>query len=146
MASIFEIAGKMERINLNILAAQAIEENEDDINKRNREQLEKGTDRNGKKIKPKYKSKSYAKRKNKMNSAAGLGTPDLKVTGQLHDEIGVIVEGVDVFVTSFDEKMKYKSIQQYLPNAFGLNRKNQTENRQLNNRTLIRNFKKLTGL
>ena len=140
----------MARINVELLAVQAIEENESDIVERNQEQLSRGTDNSGKKIKPKYKSKAYSKRKNKLNSAAGFGTPDLKVTGDLYSEIGITIEGqgmdTDVITTSFNEKMKYPSIQQYLPNVFGLNKKNQAANRAKNNATLIRNFKTQAGL
>jgi hypothetical protein len=43
-------------------------------------QLEQGLNATGKKL-GRYKSNSYAKRKNQMNSLPGFGIPDLKLTG-----------------------------------------------------------------
>ena len=145
MTTIFQIANKIKSINLDLLMEDAIRANEDNINKLNREQLEKGINSEGQKITPKYKSDVYAKRKQKLNSLPSFGTPDLKITGNLHDEIGVIVEGRDVFINSFDPKVKFKSIKQY-DNLFGLTKENKSKNRNINNRTLVKLFKQESGL
>ena len=55
MTTIFQIANKIKSINLDLLMEDAIRANEDNINKLNREQLEKGINSEGQKITPKYK-------------------------------------------------------------------------------------------
>lgn len=54
-------------------------------------QLQAGVDGTGRKIAPEYASKYYAAKKNKANSAPGLGVPDLFVTGAYYKGIGVTI-------------------------------------------------------
>lgn len=57
-----------------------------------RNQLSTGIAGDGKRLKP-YAGAAYARRKNRMNSAPGLGNPDLKVKGTLHAGITVSTTG-----------------------------------------------------
>lgn len=67
------------------VAHKSIEKHSPEIAKLNTDQLLQGKDADGNKITPEYASKYYAKKKNQMNSLPGLGTPDLKLTGDFHE-------------------------------------------------------------
>ena len=143
--NLIELGNKAKGINLTMLMEDAIMANESDIRKRNQDQLRQGKNAKGQNITPHYRSDKYAKRKQELNSQPSFGTPDLKVSGKLWDEIGVIAEYPNVHITSFDEKVKFPSILQY-DNVFGLDKENQKGNRSLNNRSLVIDINRRLGL
>jgi len=74
----------------------------------NRKQLLSGLTSKGAKIRPRYKNKKYAAKKNSMNSKPGRGTPDLKLTGEFHAEMRTDIGlNQDWQVYSLDEKARY---------------------------------------
>jgi hypothetical protein len=80
----------------------------EEILEQNREQMLEGKTSKGKKIKPKYSTKSYANRKKKINPKPGLGTPDLKVSGDFHASIKLVKKGTDfIFKTDLGYAKKY---------------------------------------
>ena len=73
MATIKAFADKWKALNLQKEAMFVVAETSDEITDLNKEQLLSGEDKESKRIRPKYKSPSYARKKNEMNSLPGLG-------------------------------------------------------------------------
>lgn len=76
------------------------------IEKLERKRLLRGERTDGKKITPKYRNNSYAKKKASKNSKPGFGTPDLKLTGKAHKSLTASFEGNKV-VTRFTASDDY---------------------------------------
>lgn len=79
-------------------------------------QLIQGKLATGDTIAPSYASKYYAKKKFDLNSLAGYGNPDAKLSGNLYDAIEVTEKSVDEY--NIDSTVEYahnKSIEQYGP-------------------------------
>jgi hypothetical protein len=96
----------------------------------NREQLESGLTIEGQnnKIRPKYKGKKYADKKNAMNPKPGKGTPDLKLKGDFHAGIKATLGANVIYITSTDFKAPFL-LGKY-QNILGLTPKNLTLLRQ----------------
>lgn len=98
-----------------------LKQQSESIADQNREQLSKGKDANGKAIRPKYKNKRYAAKKQAMGSKAPLGTPDLKLTGKYHKSLKPKFTGKKFTIQSTDKKDKMLS-SKYGDEIKGLNK------------------------
>lgn len=58
----------------------------------------------GQKLTPKYSRVRYARAKNQLNPLAGIGTPDLKLTGKFYDEF---------FLTAKNKQLEFQSSAEY---------------------------------
>ena len=105
MATILQVLNNFEALNFWEVAQNTIKENEDSLIVINKQQLTEGINKYGEKIKPKYKSQSYAEMKNRMNNSPGLGTPDLYLTGAFYKSFYIkrIIKG-SFEVDSLDDK------------------------------------------
>lgn len=63
-----------------------------------------GVDSDGKKLSPKYRNKSYATEKNRMNRRPGFGQPDGYLTGAWYKGFNVVVKNYSYSINSTDSK------------------------------------------
>ena len=89
-----------QKVDVDGAAAQAVNDSGETFAKLNRRQLFAGTTPDGDRLTPDYKSKYYANKKNKMNPKPGLGTPDLRVTGDFQDQFEVTADTEEIDITS----------------------------------------------
>tara|TARA_R110000772_G_C13310310_1_gene440369 strand:- start:37661 stop:38116 length:456 start_codon:yes stop_codon:yes gene_type:complete len=89
------------------------------------EQLHLGLGQKGQKLLPRYSRVRYALRKNQLNPLAGLGTPDLKLTGEFYDKFFLTTKSKQVEFNSSAEHTKHL-VKRYgsTQDIFGLNTKN----------------------
>ena len=114
-----ELQRRWKTIDIRKAAASIISDNKQQIADLNREQLMDGFNKEGKKLK-KYQSNSYAARKNRMNSAPGLGNPDLYLTGRFHEAMNVKINSkVSYEIFSADSKTSDLT-KKYGKDIFGL--------------------------
>jgi len=97
-----QIIQKLQNLNVEAIAIQALEMNTEQMENLNREQLLMGLNSGDEQLNPTYASMSYASMKQQMNSTPGLGNPDLKLTGAFHNSIKYQVMGNSV-VSSADD-------------------------------------------
>ena len=116
--SLISFHNKVKAVDKELLIVESIEENERLFVKLNQIQLQKGISSKGTKIRPKYKDKRYAKAKQRQNPRAGLGTPDLRKTGEMYKYMETVVFDKEHTITSFAPVIRY--LTRY-KDAFGLN-------------------------
>lgn len=122
--TIAELNRRVNAVDVNKLADEALKENETEVLDANREQLQDGQRSDTTKITPRYKQMWYATRKNDMNPLAGIFTPDLKKTGDFYKGFFVKLLGGNKYtITSSDSKTQGLT-DKYQPNIFGLNTRN----------------------
>lgn len=107
MATPGELLDLLEALDLPAIVTEALDEQKESYVKKNLDQLLDGLSPEEGKIEPKYKSKSYARKKNAMNPKPGFGTPDFYLTGALHEQTHAEVEGDDLVIKSDVEYAKY---------------------------------------
>lgn len=96
----------LQQINLQTMTITAVMQQPEEMPTLNREQLMlRGQDSTGNKLRP-YRSMKYARAKNQMNPAPGLGNPDLKLTGAFQRSFFVQASGSKVFLDAHDEKVE----------------------------------------
>jgi hypothetical protein len=111
MATIFEVANAVNRINLIELAKQVVMANAEPILEENRYQLYVGLRPDGSELTPRYYYRWYAEWKHRLNPAPGFGVPDLFITGALHETLTL---SPDTFMPYFDSELAgYPQIAQY---------------------------------
>lgn len=112
------------RIDPYVILAELVIKHSTKILEAQKEQLKSGRNADGKKITPKYASKSYGLAKNKMNSLPGLGTPDLFLTGELYRRLDLIV-GVpnDKEYTIFSDVDYFNDLLDKYANVIGIAKK-----------------------
>ena len=122
--TIAELNRRLNSVDVNKLADEALKENETEVLDANREQLQDGQRNDTSKITPRYKSTWYATKKNDMNPLAGIFTPDLKKTGDFYKGFFVKLLGGNKYtITSSDSKTQGLT-DKYQPSIFGLNTRN----------------------
>lgn len=94
---------KLDRLDFERIAEQAMDDTAKDFADANRDQLEHGYDRNGERLK-KYSNPKYAKIKQQQNSLPGYGNPDLKRSGAFHRGIIMTANNGLVLTGSMDDK------------------------------------------
>lgn len=118
MLTISKLKKRVESMDIRQVITDALEETTGDFEQKNREQMLAGKTKDGKAIAPKYRSSKYASAKNAMNPAPGLGTPDLKLTGEFHRLLDVEVGKVNFDIVSLDDKGP--ELEDKYPAIFGL--------------------------
>lgn len=117
--TIAEYHKNAKAINLQQLAADIIEEHRDEIVMLNQRQLyTKSETQKGAKLDP-YRSTVYAEYKYAMNPLAGLGRPDLSLTGDFYKAFYVKVTKTTFEVDSRDKKAGHLK-EKYGDEIFGL--------------------------
>lgn len=111
-----------QNINRDILISQAIEAHREFIVKLQKNQLEFGYGNDGKKIAPSYKSFSYAFDKHEMNSFAGLGNPDLKLSGDMYKGLDFDIDISDSLFF-YSDVLYFTDLDVKYQTAFGLSAK-----------------------
>lgn len=89
MATIPDFVSNFKRLNnnkFNEIVVDEMFEGREEILELNRSQLMRGLKSDGNKVFPLYSSEKYADEKYKMNRLAGYSVPDLKLTGDFHEE------------------------------------------------------------
>ena len=102
----------------------------------NRQQMIDGENSKDNEITPSYFSSDYAAFKNRKNSRAGLGTPDLRNTGRFQDLMKFVKKGNKYFVTSIDQKTGMLTVK-YGADIFGLQPINSQSFRNKNDKDFI---------
>lgn len=141
-----ELQRRFKRVDIKKAAVSIIADNKEDIVQFNRDQLMDGENKEGKKLK-KYKSNSYAARKNKMNPSPGFGNPDLYLTGNFQEAMKLNIQSSRTYdITSTDSKtpdLKKK----YGADIFGLQPDSRKEIQEtIMNPGLVSHIKTVTGL
>ncbi len=124
MVSINDMRKRLTAPALNQVVQDSIEDNRDAIRELQIDQLKHGKNKKGELI-GKYRSKSYAKKKNQLNPLAGLGNVDLILTGALKNDIFVDVRP-DVFVIDSADSKTGELIKKY-GDPFGLSKESNIE-------------------
>lgn len=94
---------------------QTVEDTKDKVIELNKDQLLHGLDAFGVKI-GEYKSIPYAIQKFSLNSLAGFGQKDYRLTGAYYEKIYAIIQGGKLIIGSSDSKNKWLDF----PGEFGL--------------------------
>lgn len=119
MATLFEVARAFSQVDLMALARQIVMNDAELILEENRAQLYRGEKPDGSDITPRYRFHWYAQWKYKMNTVPGFGTPDLFISGKLHDTLKLSTQ---TFMPYFDSPIaSYPQIAQY-EGIFGVSR------------------------
>lgn len=104
MSTISTIQKRLQALNIQEVAADAIEESSDVILREQKNQLLRGERADGKKI-GRYRSPIYAAKKAALNPLAGFGNMDWRLTGALHNNIFLDVRDASFVLDSGDPKM-----------------------------------------
>lgn len=104
MTTISQLTKRLESLNLRAQVPVIIDNTKSEIVVSVKEQLHSGIDGTGKSIQPKYRSNSYAYRKQQINPKPGFGVPDLKITGKFYNSISVLVDNTSFTINSSDTK------------------------------------------
>jgi hypothetical protein len=121
-----ELANRTKSIDVDQEIITAIKEHETDIVDANTEQLMHGFDSENQRLEH-YQSSDYAKYKSLLNSAPGLGNPDLHLTGAFHSGFYLPEITKEGFRIDSKDSKRNKLVQMYDINIFGLNAKNKSE-------------------
>lgn len=146
MANVIDVAARFKAISIEAMAANIVKANPVRYPRLNQNQLLDGEDHKGSQIKPDYKSIQYARFKNKKNQRAGLGTPDLHVTGKLYRGIKPNFSGIKINFTNTDSKANLPQIKQYGNDLWGLQEQNVLTIQKQNTEEFIKQIKQATGL
>jgi hypothetical protein len=145
MSDFWTVNKRIQAINLDELKMQAVEAEAGRILTLNKEQLNKGETWKGSKIKPKYKSPYYSRKKNKLNSVPGLGVPDINLSGKLQNRMNISFQNNATYsIWSFVDYAAFV-LPRYL-NILGLSDKNEEKIQPFTTARLGQLFKKEAGL
>lgn len=100
-----------------------------------KKQLTAGLNNKGGKIAPKYKNRKYAIAKAAQNPLAGLGTPDLRLTGAFYAGLDAEVGNGVIDIISKDEKGP--ALESKYPDIFGLGTNFKKEYLEMDLRPLV---------
>jgi len=125
MSVVLKQLANYRKMNLEMILTDVINRNKKRIVDAQKKQLQFGCNGKGEKINPKYASDAYAHEKHKQNSLAGYGTPDLRKTGALYNDLDFTI-GVpsdsEYFINS--ELEYFNDLYDKYKNAFELSEKN----------------------
>jgi len=107
MATPGDIMDNLEQLDLKGIILEAVEAHKEDYVRHNLDQLYAGMNPEGQKITPEYKPGPYRRKKARMNSAPGEGTPDFYLTGTMHEETKAEVDGEEIEIKSNVDYAKY---------------------------------------
>lgn len=124
MTTVVDLKNRLSKVDVGFESETAIDATKGDMITKQKDQLLHGLRRDSNKI-GKYKSNSYARKKNSLNPLPGFGNMDWKLTGQLHKEIFVDVRSETFVIDSADDKTG-KLIERF-SDPFGLTKENQAD-------------------
>lgn len=125
MAGLTDLVKNFKTLNINQEIQIGVENQAKAFADKQRDQMLLGLKSTGKKI-GKYSSQSYAAKKYSMNSRAGKGNVDLRLTGDFHAGIGVEARNEGIFFFSSDPK-EFELAERYGEDIFGLTKENAAE-------------------
>ena len=144
--TIKELNDKLQVLDIDEMARQAIRLNEKAMVDINRKQMQAGKNYEGQTI-GYYRSLSYANLKKSMGSKAPFRVPDLLLTGSFQDEMFMEVEDDQYFIYSNDDKAQMlKDRYKDNGNIFCINEENRPLAKAINTRTLSKLFTQATGI
>jgi hypothetical protein len=117
----------LEELNLKEVVLEAIEDHKEDYVKLNLEQLYQGLNPQGEKITPEYVEGPYRRKKARMNSAPGEGTPDFKLSGDSYDETHAEVDEDEIEIKTDTEYFQYNEQRWGDAEIWGLDESNHEE-------------------
>lgn len=121
MGTIASLNRRIQSVNFKEVVVISMEQTKDEMVKLNQDDLSVSLLSTSNPITPRYRSGAYAKTKFALNPAAGLGSPDLKVTGAFYRGIYVTVDLASYSYTMGSNDEKATSLQlKYTPKIFGL--------------------------
>lgn len=91
MSDFDEVYERIQAIDLDVLQAEALESVSDKALMFQKQQLLRGETSKKGRIIPSYASLPFAKQKHKQNSAPGLWTPDLFKSGDMFNELDLVI-------------------------------------------------------
>jgi hypothetical protein len=106
MASWKQILERLNSVDIEAETKTIVEDNPQPIVQLVQSQLIKGEDGNGKKLR-RYKNNAYARKKNAMNPLPGLGVPDLRLTGDTYNAMGVDTDETRYSIVSLTPQFNY---------------------------------------
>lgn len=124
MSTVREMIRRLDDLNLDEVVHESLGETADDLLEANKEQMYAGSTNEDQPISPAYKDPYYARKKNQMNAAPGLGVPDLKLTGAFYDGTQAEVNEDAITLTSNVEYAKYLEARYGADKIWGLTREN----------------------
>ena len=107
MLTIPTLLKKFKALNTDKIIDESFQENSDKFEAKNRAQMLTGQNKQGDKISPRYRNNKYARVKNEMNPAPGLGVPDLKITGAFQRSLRADLVGDTIKIESTDRKNEW---------------------------------------
>lgn len=121
MSTIRNFNNRIQSVNFKEVVALSMNQTKDEMVKFNQDDLSVSLLSTSTPITPRYKSGAYAKNKFALNPSAGLGSPDLKLTGSFYRGIYVTVDLASYSFTlnSTDSKSTQLELR-YTPKIFGL--------------------------
>ena len=106
MANFIQMQNRFQSLNLDSIYVATMSNQTEEILEQNRNQMLDGKTSEGKKIKPKYKNKSYVKKTSNKQRLGG--TPDLKLSGDFHADLSLKKQNTDfLFYSRLDYVNKY---------------------------------------
>jgi len=106
------------RLNLEDILLKSMEQNTETYLSQQKEQMSFAVNAKGQTI-GKYRSASYAQKKNQMNPDAGFGNVDLRLTGSFYAGMEATAEASGMNIDSTDQKSQMLQ-QKYGASIFGL--------------------------
>lgn len=121
----FNLLDRLDKVNIKSTIVMCLEQSQYEIIAFNRGQLHAGQDNTGGLIDRKYKRKQYALFKEELNPVPGYGTPDLYVSGNFYNGIGVVVNSSqwNFTISSSDSKAPKLELK-YSTDIYGLDPEN----------------------
>ena len=117
----------LEALNLKEVVLEAIEDHKEEYVKLNLQQLYDGLNPEGEKITPEYVQGPYRRKKARMNSAPGEGTPDFFLDGNMYDETHAEVDEEEIEIKSDVEYAQYNEERWGDAEIWGLDETNHDE-------------------
>jgi len=96
-----------EALDIKTVVLEAIEDHKEQYVKLNLEQLYQGLNPEGEKITPEYVQGPYRRKKARMNTQPGEGTPDFYLTGGMYDQTHAQVDEEKIEIKSDVEYAQY---------------------------------------
>lgn len=120
MGSVLSFNRRIQAVDIDKIIEESIDYTKDELAVLNRSDLLQGYLSTGDKIVPVYRSLPYALEKASQNPLAGIGTPDLRLTGSFYAGIQVVVNFGQNSITTNSTDEKSEMLQnKYTPLIFG---------------------------
>lgn len=138
MATVNDMIRRMKSLSVKDVSYKSVVDTKETVTDIQKEQMSHGLDAEGNKIAPKYRRMRYALAKFAVNPLAGLGVPDLRLTGAFYAGFQTKVTPETFATISTDEKNDVL-IKKYDP--FGLDPESKAEYAGKLKPVLVKNIK-----